>query len=268
MSNTPGFNSESSPLPASIHPSSQTSTSSSNHHTANPSASIPLENIITLSYSSIRIPEVEWNTRLQDAGCTKELLVKKTYRQNKIPAYGPSDASLYFPLLAATAIDYVKSINKAKSDGNGWKRFPRNSSDVKVKIIEILLSLRRMNNDGKYDLEQNVILRMMDTQWGGETLSEKTEDNDKLRLFGLLFHEDNSDKLHRLSIGITSRNQLEDPDLVLKGLFQLLALDFNNGDLYIQLPDKSTDLNEDDLDDLDANDGERIPIKRDGRNVY
>ena len=71
-----------------------------------------------------------------------------------------------------------------------------------------------------------------------------------------------------MSIGITSRNQLEDPNLVLKGLFQLLALDFNNGDLYIQLPDKSTDLNEDDLDDLDANDTERIRIKRDGRNVY
>ena len=70
---------------------------------------------------------------------------------------------------------------------------------------------------------------------GRRDIDKKTEDNDKLRLFGLLFHEDNSDKLHCLSIRITSCNQSEDPDLILKGLFQLLALDFNNGDFYVQL---------------------------------
>ena len=99
---------------------------------------------------------------------------------------------------------------------------------------------------------------------GGELSSDKTEDNDKLRLFGLLFHEDNSDKLHRLSIGITSRNQLEDPELTLKGIFQLLALDFNNGDIWVTLPPKSTDHDKDDLEELDANDPKRMRIKRDG----
>ena len=111
---------------------------------------ISIDDVIVQWYSNIRIPEVEWIAWLQDVGCTKELLVKKTYQQNKIPAYGPPDASLYFPQLAATAIDYAKNINKAKGDGKGWKRFPWNSSDVKVKIIEILLSLRRINNDGNY----------------------------------------------------------------------------------------------------------------------
>ena len=84
----------------------------------------------------------------------------------------------------------------------------------------------------------------MDTQWGGDLSSDKTEDNDKLRFFNLIFHKDNSNRLHHLSIGITSRNQLEDPKLTLKGIFQLLALDFNNGDFWVSLPPKSMDLDE------------------------
>ena len=249
-------------------PSSTDQPSSSNSNSNQPSSNlspfIPINYIITLPYSNIRIEEQLWRSRLQDNGCEKEGLIKSTYRQNKIPAYGPSDSQLYYPQLAAIAIDYVKNINKSKLEGRGWKRFPKNISDVKIKIIGILLSLRRLNSDNVFDLEQNVLLRMMDTQWGGDLSSDKTEDNDKLRVFGLLFHEDNSDKLHRLSVGITSRNQLEDPELSLKGIFQLLALDFNNGGFYVSLPPKSLDLDEDDLDELDPNDSARIRIKRDG----
>ena len=94
---------------------------------------------------------------------------------------------------------------------------------------------------------------------------KKTEDNDKLRLFGLLFHENNSNKLHRLSVGITSRNQLDDPSLQLKGLFQLIALDFNNGNLKISLPPKASDLDEWEIDELDANDSSRIRIEHCGK---
>ena len=209
-----------------------------------------------------------WRTRLQDNGCKKEALIKSTYRQNKILAYGPSGSQLYYPQLADIAINYVKNINKSKVEGRGWKGFPKNISNVKVKIIGILLSLRRLNSDNVFNLEQNVLLQMMDTQWGGNLSSDKMEDNDKLRVFGLLFHEDNSDKLYCLSIGITSRNQLEDPKLTLKGIFQLLALDFNNGNIWVTLPPKSTDLNKDDLEELDANDPKRMRIKRDGTQIF
>ena len=112
-----------------------------------------------------------------------------------------------------------------KANGRGWSRFPVNPSDVKVKIIGLLLSLRKEDEEGKYNLNQDMILSMIYTQWGEHISAEKTEDNDKLRLFGLLFLESNLDKLHRLSLGVTWRNQLEDPDLILKGLFQLLAID-------------------------------------------
>ena len=98
--------------------------------------------------------------------------------------------------------------------------------------------------------------------------SEKTEDNDKLRLFGLLFLENNLDKLHRLSMGVTGRNQLEDPDLRLKGLYQLIAIDFNNDKIMIELPSKSSDIKVDELDDLDPNIETRIRIKRDGNYTH
>ena len=152
-----------------------------------------------------------------------------------------------------------------KANGRGWSRFPVNPSDVKVKIIGLLLSLRKEDEEGKYNLNQDMILSMIYTQWGEHISAEKTEDNDKLRLFGLLFLESNLDKLHRLSLGVTGRNQLEDPDLILKGLFQLLAIDFNNENIKVDLPSKSTDLNSDELDHLDPNDESRIRIKRDGK---
>ena len=152
-----------------------------------------------------------------------------------------------------------------KANGRGWSRLPVNPSDVKVKIIGLLLSLRKEDEEGKYNLNQDMILSMIYTQWGEHISAEKTEDNDKLRLFGLLFLESNLDKLHRLSLGVTWWNQLEDPDLILKGLFQLLAIDFNNENIKVDLPSKSTDLNSYELDHLDPNDESRIRIKRDGK---
>ena len=65
-------------------------------------------------------------------------------------------------------------------------------------------------------------------------------------------------------MGVTGRNQLEDPDLRLKGLYQLLAIDFNNDKIMIELPSKVLDANVEELDDLDPNDETRIRIKRDG----
>ena len=91
---------------------------------------IGIYDIITPCFGTIRIEEDIWSMRLQDTGCSKESLKKASYRQNKIPPYGPSQ--LYFPNLATIAIDFVKAINKDKAEGTGWKRFPRNTSDVKI----------------------------------------------------------------------------------------------------------------------------------------
>ena len=110
-----------------------------------------------------------------------------------------------------------------------------------------------------------MILSMIYTQWGEHISADKTEENDKLRLFGLLFLVSNLGKLRWLSFGVTGRNQLKDPDLLLKGLFQLLAIDFNNENIQVDLLSKSTNLNADELDHLDPNYESRIRIKRDDK---
>ena len=211
------------------------------------------------------IDDAVWQTRLQDSGCEAKDLRKATYRQNKIPPYGPPDALVYYPDLSATAIDYVKSINTLKANGIRWSTFPKNISDTKIKILKVLLSLRKMNGDGVFELQQDRFISLLESQWGTALSSDNVEDNDKVRLFGLLFLDRNADKLHRLLMGVSNRSQLEDPNLVLKGLFELLALEFNNNEIVIPLPEKSCDLNNDELIGLDPNDGTRMRISRDGK---
>ena len=241
-------------------------TSSNKESSTNTSiVSVDVASKAPLPFSAIRIDDKVFFECIQDTGCSKENLQKSTYRQNKIPAYGPKDMEVYYPQLSAIAIDFLKNIKMEKANGRGWKRLPTNPTDVKVKLIEILLSLRRIGDVGEYNLTQDVILGIISTQWGEHVSSaDKTEDNDKLRLFGLLFLEQNLDKLHRLSLGVTGREQLEDPDLLLKGLFQLLAMDYNNENVRVHLPLKASDINDAEIDYLDANDETRIRIQRDG----
>ena len=51
---------------------------------------------IDISISNVMIPSHEFNDRLQDRGCTLHQLPKNTYKQSKIPPYGPKEKSLYY----------------------------------------------------------------------------------------------------------------------------------------------------------------------------
>ena len=211
------------------------------------------------SYSTIRIDDHVWSSRLQDVGCSLESLPKRSYRQNKVPPYGPN--STYYYDLSSIAIDYIKNIAQAKKNGYGWKRLPKNITDVKLKLIGLLLELRTETEDGTYVLDQTNFLKKIETLWGIENTSLVTEDNDKIRLIGILFLDTNSDKLYRLAQGVHSKNDLDDPSMNIKGVFQLLALDFNNNDIHISLPDEAEDMEED--INLNPNDPMRIRIQRD-----
>ena len=98
--------------------------------------------------------------------------------------------------------------------------------------------------------------------WGYKVASQSTEDNDKLRVSGLLFLECNVEQLLRLAMGVTKRVQLEDQTLTLRGIFELLALQFNNEQIVVSYPEISSDV--DGMSNLNANDPLRIRIKRDG----
>ena len=60
---------------------------------------------IDTSFASVRIPTEEWKRRLQDGGCAKSALKKKTYQKNKIPGYGPVECPIFYYDLTSIAID-------------------------------------------------------------------------------------------------------------------------------------------------------------------
>ena len=214
-----------------------------------------------LPFSTIRISDDLWSERLQDVGCKKEEQKQRAYRQNKVPAYGPYE--LHYYGLSSIVIDFIKNINCDKSDGSGWTRFPKNMSDTKIKLIQLLLEYRVKDNSNVFHLDQTSFIGTIETMWGCEIASGTIVDNDKIRLIGLLFIDNNSDKLYRLAQGVNNRQDIDDPALSPRAIFELLSLDFNNNEIILELPDEVMDI--DGCEGLDPNDISRIRIKRDGK---
>ena len=168
-----------------------------------------------IRYGNIRIPDESWNERLQDLGCRKEYVVKKTYRMNQVMPFGPKEDQLYYVHLSKTVIDLVKNIYAKKKEGLGWKRFPKNATDIKFSILKILMNLRKFEEaNNRYVLDQDRVIGLLETQYGLGVSAQTIEDNDKLRIYGLLFIPTNYHKLCRLGRGVGSRQDLDDPEKV------------------------------------------------------
>ena len=210
-------------------------------------------------YSYMLINSKEWEKRIQDAGVyVKGAMPNKCYRSKQIPAFGPNKKNYYH--LTSIAIDYMQHFIDSPHD---WLRVPKNVTNVKNKIIELLLSHRTTScDDSKFHLDQLRFVMLLNNLWGGEKIAAEMVGNDKLRVFGLLLgRESNKYILHRLSKGVTDRSHLDDPLYSPKEMFQHLALDFNNHEIHVDLPDNVEDIEE--FMSLDANDLIRINIIRD-----
>ena len=124
-----------------------------------------------------------WEQRLQDIGIDeKQMRINKSknYKRMQIPSFGPT--TIYYVHLASIAIDLILSIN---NDPQTWCRAPKNTTQVKIKMIELLLTERKLDDSGRY-----VFLRNLTTRWLGSKVISNIVDNDKLRVFGLLMsHE-------------------------------------------------------------------------------
>ena len=212
-----------------------------------------------LPYPSLRVSTKNWEKRLQDMGCLKTEMPSKTYRSKQIPGYGP--LKTYYFHLSAISIDYILIF---KEDTSNWCRVPKNITDVKMKIIELLLTMRKYDDNSKqYTLDQTRFINLLMSQWGGEKSTAEIVDNDKLRVFGLIMSiEKNKYILQRLSEGVKERVHIDNPEYAPKVMFQKLALDFSNELLYVKLPSGVEDL--DDYESLNANDSTRMQIMRDG----
>ena len=139
------------------------------------------------TFGNVKIPDDEWKRRIQDGGCAISELKKKTYKKNKIPGYGPKEAPIYYFDLTSVAIDWLKNFKSENQLGRGWNKIPKNPTDVKMKIVERLLAMRKYNSStGLYDLEQMVLLGQLQNVWGYAQPCTQLHHNDRLRLFEVI----------------------------------------------------------------------------------
>ena len=213
-------------------------------------------------YQLIRVEERLWSSHLQDEGCEKAKLPKKTYMQSTIPVIGPKESPLFYYKLSMIAIEYVKKMPNEKEMGRGWEKLPKNKTDTKFKIIERLLAIRKRGEHGKYTLSQTKMLQVLSNQWGEGAPSTKLHRNDQVRLFGILMTlPENRKYFQRLVERVTSRRHIYNPEFSLKQIYQSLAFLFNNESIQIVQPSEAFDL--DKIDNVDPNDPSRIRIRRD-----
>ena len=216
----------------------------------------------TDEFMAIRIEDRLWQQRIQDEGCVKKDLPKRTYLSSNIPPIGPTETCLYYYHLSSIAIDFLKKMFVEKEMGRGWVKIPKNRTDVKLKIIERLLALRRRDDQGKYSLGQNRVLLLLSNTWGNASVSSEIHFNDRVRLCKVIMSlDENREYYQRLAEGCSSRKHLDDPEFSMKQIFQTLAFSFNNEKVIVEFPKDAWDL--DGIEEIDPNDRSRIRISRD-----
>jgi len=208
------------------------------------------------------VVEAIWSTRIHDEGCKKIELTKKTYLQSTITPIGLKESPLFYADFSSIAIDYVKRMTTEKEMKRGWEKLPKNKTDIKVKIIEKLLALRKRSENGEYTLSQEFILNGLSNMWGAGIPSTELHHNDRVCLFGILMTiPENQEYFQRLVEASTTRRHLDYPEFSLKQIYQKLVYSFNNELVKIDLPHESLDL--DKIEDINPNDYSRIRIPRD-----
>ena len=101
------------------------------------------QSYVGIDFSNVEIPADEFKKRIQDKGCKKEELKVKRYKSSMIPAYGPKEDKTYYYDLASIAIDYSKNFKKESQLGRGWGKVPKNQTEMKTRVIERLLGMRK-----------------------------------------------------------------------------------------------------------------------------
>ena len=74
-----------------------------------------------------------------------ELEVKQC-RASMIPTHGPKEDKTYYYRLAIVAINYAKNFKKKIVLGRGWGKVPKNQTEIKTRVIERLLSMRKYSD--------------------------------------------------------------------------------------------------------------------------
>ena len=222
---------------------------------------------IVLNTANTLIPYDIWTAMVQDKGRPYNELGSKNYKRNKIISIGPEHQNLFFYDLTAIAVDFSKIMRQMQELDDGWKKLPKNPTQIKEKIVSTIMALRSQQDDGSYHLCQERFVNSMQNVWGTSAVDLTPHPNDRVRLFGIIMTQPRMrPHFQRLCDGITNLAQLDSPALSLPQIFADIRLAFNNDDIVIKLPDAANDLENIHL--LDANDSSRISIDRDRKNFF
>ena len=216
--------------------------------------------------SSVKFSAEVWNSRIQDKGVSKNLLTKKSYKQSQIPPIGPEGEGLYYYGLSCIAIDLIKIFYPQKEIGLGWTNLPKNKTNVKLKIIGRIMALRKMNDGGKYVLDQQHFIGQLENVWGANAIDTAPHHNDRVRVFGIIMTLPEFREIYqKLAEGVKERYAIDDPSLNFPEMFQNIAFAFNNEKILVTLPDGAFDLPL--IEEIDGNDFSRIRIIRDCKDM-
>ena len=69
--------------------------------------------------------------------------------------------------------------------GRGWIKQPKNKTDMKVKIVETLLALRKIINNENV-LDQSKIILILSNIWDSDQTPMIISHNDRVRLLGIV----------------------------------------------------------------------------------
>ena len=75
-------------------------------------------------------------------------------------ALGTKDCPIFYFNLTAIAVDILQKLYSENEMGWGWKKLPRNKIDIKIKIVQLLLAMRKLV-DERYMLDQNKFMEMI-----------------------------------------------------------------------------------------------------------
>jgi len=180
-----------------------------------------LDNEVSTQFDNVEIPQEEFAKRIQDVGCTKEELRVKRYRGMMIPAYGPKEKKVYYYDLVSIVIDYSKALKKEHGLNRGWDKTSKNQTEMKTRIIEQLLAMRKYNDaTKKYELDQNKVLEILLNIWDQFSPSKVLHCNDRVRLFGIpMTIPRNHTYFERLAKSIGNKNILDDDAYNPKNIF-------------------------------------------------
>ena len=233
--------------------------------------------------NSIMLPMEVYFPLLQDRG--QEISKKKRPKNMFIPKTANMNrASLGYVRLHELS---TKLYDIMKDNADTFCRIPKNKCNVITRIARWLYDNREEKSLSVIDdpdliqfiedqnlkstddnvtyfvYDQKYVFQKMHDAWCTQGIEkEQVCLNDRLRIFGILLSQEHRDDINRITSGVQSREELDNPSLQVKETWNRIAKSFNSPQVRVSHPDKYEDITNYQI--FDPNELERVAIPRDG----